>query len=338
MAFNFRKILAGLNLVPKTTSTVSTKGDLDVTSSDGKLNYHDGTAASPLVTESRPAILTNKTIDADQNTLSNIENADIKSGAAIDRTKLASGSNDHVLINNGSGVMSSEAILAVTRGGTGQSSVVSAFDALSPLTTKGDVLTRDNSTSSRLPVGTDGQVLTADSTQSSGIKWGNSVVANNSIDETKLTTSVAGNGLNGGNGTPLGVNVDSSTIEISSDTLQVKNAGITRIKQASVGEIISASCGTFSTTSSLSVNITNLSVTIVTTGRPVIIGFRHDELFPGVGGYISVDSAFSSSTAISGALVVDRDSGTKQYVMSYGTQFASASTNYIFLYRPMLSK
>lgn len=37
-------------------------------------------------------VLTNKTIDADQNTISNIENADIKSGAAIDATKLADGS------------------------------------------------------------------------------------------------------------------------------------------------------------------------------------------------------------------------------------------------------
>lgn len=36
--------------------------------------------------------LTNKTIDADLNTLSNIENADIKAGAAIDATKIADGS------------------------------------------------------------------------------------------------------------------------------------------------------------------------------------------------------------------------------------------------------
>jgi trimeric autotransporter adhesin len=48
-----------------------------------------------------------------------IVNADINSAAAIARTKLASGSNSHVLINDGSGVMSSEAQLAVARGGTG---------------------------------------------------------------------------------------------------------------------------------------------------------------------------------------------------------------------------
>lgn len=51
-----------------------------------------------------------------------IMNADIKTTAAIDRTKLASGTNDHVLINSGTGVMSSEAQLAVSRGGTGLAS------------------------------------------------------------------------------------------------------------------------------------------------------------------------------------------------------------------------
>lgn len=63
--------------------------------------------------------LTNKTIDADSNTITNIEDADIKAGAAIARSKLASGTASHVLVNDGSGVMSSEAQLAKSRGGTG---------------------------------------------------------------------------------------------------------------------------------------------------------------------------------------------------------------------------
>jgi thymidine kinase len=44
-----------------------------------------------VTTESHSATLTNKTIDADSNTITNIENADIKALAAIDATKIADG-------------------------------------------------------------------------------------------------------------------------------------------------------------------------------------------------------------------------------------------------------
>ena len=47
-----------------------------------------------------------------------IENDDVATAAAIARTKLADGTASHVLINTGAGVMSSEASLAIARGGT----------------------------------------------------------------------------------------------------------------------------------------------------------------------------------------------------------------------------
>ena len=52
-------------------------------------------------------------------------------------------------------------------------------------------------------------------------------LASNSVDENKITTSVAGNGLSGGGGSALSVNVDDSSIEINSDSLRVKAAGVT---------------------------------------------------------------------------------------------------------------
>ena len=106
MALNFRKFIEGLRIVPKAASTASEKGDLDVVSGSGKLNYHNGTTASPVVTEAHSASLTNKTIDADQNTLSNIEDGDIKVGAAIARSKLATGTVSSVVVNDASGVLS----------------------------------------------------------------------------------------------------------------------------------------------------------------------------------------------------------------------------------------
>lgn len=60
--------------------------------------------------------------------------------------------------------------LAIANGGTGQTTASAAFAALSPLTTKGDVL-GFNTANARIPVGSDGQVLTADSTTALGVKW-----------------------------------------------------------------------------------------------------------------------------------------------------------------------
>ena len=72
------------------------------TGTDGSLIYQDsltskwagGAAGSEVefANVSGSQTLTNKTIDADSNTITNIENADIKSGAAIDASKIADGS------------------------------------------------------------------------------------------------------------------------------------------------------------------------------------------------------------------------------------------------------
>jgi hypothetical protein len=69
-------------------------------------------------------------------------------------------------------IPTSSSPLPLAAGGTGNNygSVSALFAALSPLTTKGDIL-GFSSTDARLPVGSDGQFLVADSTQTLGIKW-----------------------------------------------------------------------------------------------------------------------------------------------------------------------
>lgn len=99
-----------------------------------------------------------------------IVDADVSASAAIARSKLASGSNNYVVINNGSGVMSEEAQLAISRGGTGAATASAAMTALSPLTTKGDLL-GFSTLNARVAVGTDGQVLTANSGNATGLGW-----------------------------------------------------------------------------------------------------------------------------------------------------------------------
>jgi hypothetical protein len=61
--------------------------------------------------------------------------------------------------------------LAIVSGGTGQSNITTAFDALAPTTTKGDIMVHNGTDNIRVAVGTNDQVLTADSVQASGVKW-----------------------------------------------------------------------------------------------------------------------------------------------------------------------
>lgn len=74
--------------------------------------------------------------------------------------------------------------LPITNGGTGQTTAVAAFDALSPTTTKGDLIVNDGSDNVRLAVGTNNYVLTADSAQATGVKWAAVAAGTTVADDT----------------------------------------------------------------------------------------------------------------------------------------------------------
>jgi hypothetical protein len=91
-------------LVNKAGNDASAEGagiTVERTGVDGSIVYEDALASKwkagaigaeiQIVNVSSGQTLTNKTIDADSNTITNIENADIKVGAAIDATKIADG-------------------------------------------------------------------------------------------------------------------------------------------------------------------------------------------------------------------------------------------------------
>lgn len=166
-----------------------------------------------------------------------IVNADVAAAAAIARSKLASGTNYRILANSSLGVMSEnaaltyhriivadangqlannaaltsgrvvivdsngeladEAALTISRGGTGQATASAGFNALSPITTKGDIITGSGvNTGIRLGVGLDGQVLTADALESTGVKWATTSASPTSsyeINNLGLAASVATN-------------------------------------------------------------------------------------------------------------------------------------------------
>lgn len=64
-----------------------------------------------------------------------------------------------------------EGTVAIASGGTGQTDKTAAFDALSPASTKGDLIAFNGTDNVRLGVGTNDYVLTADSTTATGLAW-----------------------------------------------------------------------------------------------------------------------------------------------------------------------
>lgn len=111
----------------------------------------------------------------------------------------------------GTGVWNGTTI-AIANGGTGQTTANAAFGALSPLTTKGDIV-GFSTLNARVPVGTNTQVLTADSTQTLGVKWATPTTGTvTSIDISGGTTGLT---FSGGPVTSSGTITAAGTLAIA---------------------------------------------------------------------------------------------------------------------------
>lgn len=245
---SIRKFLEGIGLIPKASSTISIKGELEVLNSDGKIYYHDGTSVQPLLTATNTVTVTNKSMDGGSNTFTNLPAGSLTgttsvsnggtgvstltsngvvigngtspvtvtaegatgtvlhgntgadpSFSAVSLTADVSGilpvanggtgdstlTNHGVLIGQGTSPVAVTAAgtagqpllsggasadpaygtLAIGAGGTGQTTKAAAFDALSPMTTGGDLIYGGASgTGTRLANGTAGQILQSNGT------------------------------------------------------------------------------------------------------------------------------------------------------------------------------
>lgn len=161
----FRKNSQDITLRPNQATTYTAARDIQ---------FPEGDANHVLVSKDGSQTLTNKTIDGDDNTIQDLGlsslktilvdadkvlvrdalgavssaklvNANVDSSAALDRSKLADGTADHVVINNGTGGLTSEANLAISRGGTGAGTASTALNNLLPTQTgnSGKVLSTD---------------------------------------------------------------------------------------------------------------------------------------------------------------------------------------------------
>ena len=87
-----KRLTKGVVLKGEATDvTENLEGSLWQNSATTRMKTYIEAAVREVVTNTQAQTLTNKTIDADLNIITNIKNADIKAGAAIDLTKLANG-------------------------------------------------------------------------------------------------------------------------------------------------------------------------------------------------------------------------------------------------------
>ena len=148
--------------------------------------------------------------------------------------------NGIVTTTGGAGTLSILSTLTVANGGTGATTKSTAFDALSPMTTSGDIIYGGLSgTGTRLAKGTDGQILTL----ASGVPaW----VATSSIGGsgttnyiTKFTAGTTlGNSLIFDNGTTVGIGTASpdatSVLDLTSTTKGMLAPRMTQVQKSAI--------------------------------------------------------------------------------------------------------
>lgn len=79
--------------------------------------------------------------------------------------------------------------LTIPDGGTGQTTKTEAFDALCPLTTKGDLVGHNGTDNVRIPVGANDKPVIADSTQSAGLKYATLTIAGGGTGQVTQTAA-----------------------------------------------------------------------------------------------------------------------------------------------------
>lgn len=175
------------------TSPVLTTPQINDTSADHQYVFAvseltaDRTVTLPLLTgndtftfNAFAATLTNKTIDSDNNTITNIVNADVKAAAAIAVNKLAAATASRALESDGSGFITAATTTATELGYVNgvTSAIQTQIDTKLPttITTTGDVIySSSGTTAARLGIGSAGEVLKV----ASGIpSWAANTAAN----------------------------------------------------------------------------------------------------------------------------------------------------------------
>jgi hypothetical protein len=225
--------------------------------------------------------------------------------------------------------------IPVTKGGTGATTKTAAFDALSPMTTSGDIIYGGSSgTGTRLAKGTDGQVLTL----ASGIPSWAAISAVTSLGTFTTTSYAAGGTINGStltlsaaDGTKPGL---VSTVAQTIAGAKTFSADIFTNNDVRVGK------GVAGNTSNTVIGKLALGGTSTVTNENVFntaIGISAMQNSSGTGSYntaVGANSAFfnnsgSHNTYLGYQTGYSTTSGTKNVAIGSGALYGSTTGNYL---------
>jgi hypothetical protein len=203
------------------------------------------------------------------------------------------------------------------------------FDEANELTSTyqntGGMVYYDGTTFAQLAKGTTNYPLVAGASIPTYAQLTATGIANNAVTTdkinaaavtvAKLAAEVAGSGLVGGAGDALAVNVDDSTLEIQSDTVQIKDAGVTAAK-------IGVLTNTTAKTDSFTLALVDRNTTILcdkSTAMTVTIPANADVALP-VGSQISFVQIGAGQVTFAGdtGVTLNSDNSKKKILVQYG--------------------
>lgn len=231
-------VVAAMTNASVADATTSDKGKIQLA---GDLGGTGTTAAAPVISDNAitsskiaPSAITNAKIADGSITTTKIADANVSTAKLADGSVTTAKIDAAAITNAKIGET-----ISIANGGTGATTQTAAFDALSPMTTSGDIIYGGTSgTGTRLGKGTDGQVLTL----ASGVpSWG-----------TPASTGVTSvNGLSGGTQT-FATGTSGTDFNISSSstthTFNIPDASATARGLVTTGTQTFAGAKTFSST------------------------------------------------------------------------------------------
>jgi hypothetical protein len=228
--------LTSSQLLTASNGLTQTTGALNLTATSGSLAL-SGLGASSLSTGANSLSLIGAPIN-----INTTGAGTTNIGSATSLVNLPGLTASKAVFTDASNNLTSTGTVPITQGGTGQTAKTAAFDALSPLTTKGDLVAYSGTSNVRVPVGsTNGFVLTADTTQAAGVKWAANTPAANSLDFAQFSDTMT---------------VDANTtIALASKNLTINDVAGTGVLTFAPGGALTLTGGAASTWSTTAGNI-----------------------------------------------------------------------------------